>query len=444
MPARTTKKNLTVFRQLCEFIPTHLVSSLAKECEVVTRSFSAWSHVVSLIYAHVTRAVGLNDVCDSLDLYQTQLRNIRGATPPKRNTFSNANRTRNPEMAQRLYWKMLDILQRAEPSFSRGNMRSGYLKRFKASIFAVDSTTISLVANCMDWAKHRRRKAAAKCHMSLNLKNMLPRFAVVDTAAQHDSRRAWDVCARLQEGEIVVFDRAYMDFLHLGALARRGVFWVTRQKGVVKYRVKKTLKNTGNSRILLDQIIQLTGKEASGHYSGELRRVVARVEVDGKLKDMVFLTNNLEWSAWSVAELYKARWEIEVFFKQLKQCIQLVDFVGNNKEAVLWQVWIGLLTHLLMRFMAHLSRWGHSFTRLSTLLRAACWQNYSIVDFLKTYGTAGGSYRMMSRPEQLYFPGFGAPEEFRMGQPKRKKPFERKKYEENIQRKNPEPATSPA
>jgi len=100
---------------------------------------------------------------------------------------------------------------------------------------------------------------------------------------------------------------------------------------------------------------------------------------------MVFLTNNLEWSAWSVAELYKARWEIEVFFKQLKQCIQLVDFVGNNKEAVLWQVWIGLLTHLLMRFMAHLSRWGHSFTRLSTLLRAACWQNYAVVDFLKTF-----------------------------------------------------------
>jgi hypothetical protein len=230
MPAKSTRKNMTLLRQICELIPTHMVPKLARKHDIDARKFSPWSHVVSHLHGQLTHAVGLNDICDGLALNESKLRTVRGATPPKRNTFSNANRTRNPLMAEDLYWLMVKHLSSLHPSFGAGKIRNAYLRRFNTAIHAVDSTTIELVANSMDWAKHRRRKAAAKCHMNLNLQSMLPRYAVVDTAKLHDNKKAREVCALLQAGEIVLFDKAYLDFLHLSDLDERGVFWVSRAK----------------------------------------------------------------------------------------------------------------------------------------------------------------------------------------------------------------------
>jgi hypothetical protein len=412
-----------------------MVPQLARDYEIDAREFSAWSHTTAHIYGQLTHAVGLNDICDGLELNSSELRAIRGATPPKRNTFSNANRTRDPRMAEALYWRMLDYLPTVAPAFGARRIRSGYLRRFNAAIHAVDSTTIQLVANCMDWAKHRRRKAAAKCHMNLDLHTMLPRYAVVDTAKFHDSKKAWEVCAVLQDGEIVAFDKAYLDFVHLNDLDERGVYWVSRAKDNMQYRTVKRLDTTSHRRVLRDEIIELTGVHTQESYPKQLRLVEAVIEVDGKDVVMTFVTNNLEWSAWTVAELYRARWEIEVFFKEIKQTVQLVDFVGHNKNAVQWQIWTALLTHLLVRFLAHLSRWGHSFTRLFTLLRAGLWHRFNLVDFLIGYGTAGGSFRMLACPQHAYLPGFGAPPAFAMGQPPRRKPPQRIRYEKIMQGK---------
>jgi hypothetical protein len=320
MSAKTTKRNMTILRQLCELIPTHVVPTLARERGVTTRKYSAWSHTVTQIYVHLFRVVGLNDACDSLGLNTSNLRAIRGATPPKRNTLSHANNTRDSGMAKDLYWKMLEVLQAAQPSFAQGgNRKRGYLKRFKTVIHAVDSTTIQLVANCMPWAAHRRRKAAAKCHMNLNLSSMLPRYAIVDAAKAADAKRAWQVCAWLKAGEIVVFDLAYLAYDHLYELHERGVFWVTRAKKNSKFKVVKKLKTTRNSRVRRDELVVLRDKKSHKNYPEIFRRVEVLVEINGEEKVMVFLTNNTEWSAWTVAELYRARWEIEVFFKELKQ-----------------------------------------------------------------------------------------------------------------------------
>ena len=433
MPAKSTRGNMTLMRQTCELIPAHLVPKLAREHEIDARKFSAWSHVTAHLYGQLTHAVSLNDICDGLELNSTGLRAIRGATPPRRNTFSNANRTRNPEMARALYWQTLDHLTRTTPSFGAIRIRSGYLRRFKTTIHAVDSTTIPLVANCMDWAKHRRRKAAAKCHMNLNLQTMLPRCAVFDEARHHDSRRAWEVCAVLETGEIVVFDKAYVDFVHLNDLDKRDVFWVTRSKDKMQYRTVRTLDSSSHASILRDEIIELTGARTHNLYAKQLRLVEAIIEVDGKEVAMTFLSNNLEWSAWSIAELYRARWEIEVFFKELKQTVQLVDFLGYNKNAIEWQVWMALLAHLLMRFHAHLSRWGQSFSRLFTLIRAGLWHRFDIGPFLVSYGTAGGRCRMVACPQQAYLPGIGAPPEFPMGQPRFRKAPQRIRYAEIMQ-----------
>jgi hypothetical protein len=400
-PARST---LSVLRQLLNFIPSHLVPRLAREtgAEAKERTFSSWSHVVSLIYAHLTHSIGLNDVCDSLQLHSGPLSALRGARAPRRNTLSHANRVRPAAMAERLFWTVLEHLQELHPPFAQGRKGRGLLHRFRVSVYAVDSTVLELVANCMDWAKHRRRKAAAKTHLRLNLQSFLPAYVVIDTAKENDAKRAREVCAGLQSGEIGVFDKAYVDFDHLADLDARGVFWVTRAKENMVYTVMKKRARPKGSRVVRDEVIGLLGR--AGKAGEFVRRVEAWVEVDGKERLMVFLTNNFEWSARSVCDLYRARWEIEVFFKQIKQTLKLSDFLGHSANAVRWQVWTALLTYVLLRFQACVSRWAQSFTRLFTLIRATLWQRLDLRALLESYGTAGGHFKLLSAPQQMWWP----------------------------------------
>jgi len=398
----------TTLKQVCNLIPGHLVRNLAEKYRInrQCRTFNEWSHVVAMATAQLTHAIGLNDVCDNLRMHGSALSTIRGATPPSRNNLSHANKVRSADMAEALYWAMVQHLETISPNFGKGRCR-GYLKRFKAAIHAVDSTTIRLVANCVDWAKHQRRKAAAKCHLRLNLQSFLPCCVVIGTARHHDSKEAWRLCGGLQDGEIVIFDKAYVDFEHLADLYGRGVWWVTRAKENMQCEVVRTLKTTDNARVLRDEVIRLTGVQTREEYPHELRRITGLVEVDGKDMEMVFITDNLEWSATSVMELYRCRWDIEVFFKEIKQTLQLADFLGQSANAVRWQIWIGLLVHLLLRYLAFVHSWTHSFTRLFTVIRSALWNRWCLHSLLQSYGTAGGHFRMLARPEQAYLPEFG-------------------------------------
>jgi len=336
---KPTRSSFTLLRQLCNLIPAHLVPQLARDTGVAekSRAFRPWSHVVSLIFAQLTHALGLNDVCDALRLNSGPLSAIRGASGPSKNGFSTANRERPAQMAQDLFWSVLEHLQQLHPGFG-GRRRPKFAFRFKRAIHLVDAPTIQLIARCLDWAKHRRRKAAAKDNLRCR------------------------VVRRFQRGR--------------------------------------------HGNILRDDLIRLTGP-ARKHYPVELRRVVARVEVDGQLREMTFLTNNLEWSAQTIADLYRCRWEIEVFFKQIKQTLQLADFLGNSANAVQWQIWTALLTYVMLRFCAWLSQWAHSFTRLFALLRSALWQKLELRSLLEVYGTAGGGGRFLGTPQQAFLAGFG-------------------------------------
>jgi hypothetical protein len=362
--------------------------------------------VASLQYAHFAHALGLNDVCDALQMNAAALSSIRGAVPPTRNTLSHANRIRNADMAEELYWSMMRHLMNTVSGFDRGKVRGGYLRRFRKTIYALDSTTIQLVATCMDRAKHRRRKAAAKCHLRLDLQSFLPRCAIVDTAKHHDSTKTRDPCADLKPGEIAVFDEAYNKFRHLIELTERGVWWVGRAKDNMPYKVVRTLETTGHKRILRDEVIEMKLDAARKAYPGELRRDVALVEINGKEVEIAFITNPLEWSAWTVAELYRRRWNIEVFFKEIKQTLQLSDFLGCSANAVRWQVWTGLLVHLLMRCLKFMHGRDHSFKRLFTVVSASLWRRWNLPALLESYGTAKPPSRIRRAPEQAYLPRF--------------------------------------
>ena len=403
-----TASKFTLLRQVCNYIPAHLVPQLARDTGVdeQARSFSPWSHVVSLCYAQLAHSIGLNDACDALQLNSGPLSALRGATPPTRNNLSHANKVRDAAMGEQLFWSVFKHLGDLSPKFVSGKAGKRFARRFTRTIHVVDSTTIQLVANCMDWAKHRRRKAAAKCHLRLDLQSFLPRFALVTKAGDADAKRAREVCAGVQAGEIVIFDKAYLDYEHLMDLERRNVVWVTRAKENLQFEVMESMPVTPGGKIISDELVGVKNAASQRAYPELIRRVTALVEVDGKERLMVFLTNQLTWSAESVAELYRARWQIEVFFKQIKQTLQLSDFLGNNANAVKWQVWTALLVYLLLRYLAFLSNWAHSFSRLFAVIRTCLWRKLDLLELLGRYGTAAGSFRYLGRPEQAFFPGF--------------------------------------
>lgn len=188
-------------------------------------------------------------------------------------------------------------------------------------------------------------------HVRLDFQSLLPRM-VIDQARPHDNIHARALCAGVKAGEIVIGNRAYLDLEHLLALFERGVFWGVREKENFRYDVIEKRAVAAVSGILRDEIIMLNKRV-------QAQRVAALVEVNGEEREMIFLTNNFAWSARAIADLYRCRcrWQIEVFFKQLKQTLQLADFLGNSKNAVKWQLWTALLLMLLLRYLAYLG-WG--------------------------------------------------------------------------------------
>jgi len=281
---------------MIEIIPRDIIHRTARETgvDVKDRTYSVLSHLGTMLFAQLAHALSLNDVCDWLRLKARAIAAL-GLTPPSRNNLSNSNKVRDARFAELVFWRTLAHLQHHDHSFGRqrpgGNAGRALLHRFKVRIHAVDSTVMELVANCMNWAKHRRRKAAAKMHLRLGLNSFLPTFAIVDNAGEHDNKRAREVCAGLEEGEVVVFDKAYVDFEHLHYLDLRGVQWVTRAKDNFRYRALRKLPVNKGYKFK--------------HLKGwTLRRVEAWG--DGELRLMLCISNNTAWSAGSMCDRFRA------------------------------------------------------------------------------------------------------------------------------------------
>ena len=297
-----------------------------------------------MIFGQLTRALSLNDICDTLRHHSGVLLTLRRATPPSRNGLSHANKVRNSAMAKDLFYETLHHFSGHFPRFGRFDKTFKIPRKLKRTINLVDSTTIQLFANCMDWAKHRRRKAAAKCHMLLDAQTFLPRFAVVKSAKSSDSVQGRVLCNQLRDGEIVVFDKAYVDFKHLFSLMLRGVLWVTRAKSNMAYKIVKKNKITHRS-IIVDAKITLKGVKSKKDYPEGFRLIIAHVLRDKKVVRMEFITNNFDLAASTICELYKGRWDIALYFKQLKQTLKLSDFLGYSENTAQWQIWMALVCY---------------------------------------------------------------------------------------------------
>ena len=407
-PKATRRRMISCFAQIVqEHLPGWKIEELAAGEKIKARKFSYSSQVYLLMLSQFLHLFSLNEIVDVSRIYAPELSRIRGISPASLNTFSNANRTRSAGVMQAFFWAVYGFFRNEEPDFVRGR-HHGRLSRFKLrGIYAMDSTTIQLAYWCIDWAKHRQRKAAVKVHMVANVANRLPHFCVFGKAKDHDSKMEDELFNSLKEGDIGIADRAYNCFKALYRQSRRGVFFVVREKSGMRYRVvKRVAKKDLGENILSDETIQLTGQRTSKEYPDAMRRVKARVKVDGKWRTMVFLTNNFEWSASTIAELYKARWEVELLFKELKQTLQLQDFYGENANAVEWQIWAALLTHLVLRWLKYKSGAACSYSRFAALARAIVWLKKDAMAILRSYGIAPPPDSGGAASGMPYLPGF--------------------------------------
>ena len=336
-------KGRTVFAQLLGVVPfghfEHLVDRYqANRC---TREFTAWSHFICMAYAQLTRREGLRDLVACLNSQGSRLYHVGLRQRVARSTLADANERRNSQLfedlAQRLVAMALELYQDHDIGLG-----------LDAPLYAMDSTTIDLCLSLFPWADFRSTKAGIKAHTVIDLRGAIPVMLTITTAKVADVRMLDTLM--LPKGSMVVLDRGYVDFARLHQLVQRGCSFVVRAKDNLHFGCVQAHPNDRASGVYSDQTIVLCGERSKKGYPVPLRRV--RFYDTQSCLELVFLSNRLDLPALSIAAIYKQRWQVELFFKWLKQNLNVQHFFGNSLNAVRSQVWIAVCTYL-MALIAH-------------------------------------------------------------------------------------------
>jgi hypothetical protein len=351
-------KFCSIFSQLLQLFPRSEFYRAVKEthAEYHARGFSCWEQFVSMLFCQLGRAHSLREITGGLRSCEGKLTHL-GITAPSRSTLAYANEHRPWQLYQKVF---LNLLDQCRDKFS-GKKKF----RFKNKLVSLDSSTIDLSLSLFDWAKFRRTKGAVKLHLILDHDGYLPSFAVITEGNVSDVKVAHQL--HFDPGTIVVDDRGYNDYSLFGKWTAQGVFFVTRMKNNTLYEVVKEQEIPKNSHILKDEIIHLAGTQADEKCPHPLRRI----EVYNPEKDevLVFLTNNMKLSATTIAAIYKDRWQIELFFKALKQNLKIKTFVGTSANAVKIQIWTALIAMVTLKYLQLSSKFAWSLSNLVALLR---------------------------------------------------------------------------
>jgi putative transposase len=250
--------------------------------------------------------------------------------------------------------------------------------RFKNPLHSIDATVIDLCLSLYNWAKFRTTKGAVKLHVKLNHSGYLPTFAVITTGKVHETQVAPSI--PLEKGDVAIFDRGYTDFHWYKSLDDKGVFFVTRIKKNAYYQVVER-RDTGNFKnIYSDQIIELRGFYSKRKFPEKLRRIRSKDPETGKI--ITILTNNFSWSPKTIAKIYKERWQIELFFKCIKQQLKVKSFVGTSKNALLSQLWVALITYLLLSYLKFKSKFNWSLYTLCSIIPTNLFSRRNLWDWL--------------------------------------------------------------
>lgn len=320
------------------------------------RGFSSWAQFVGMLFCQLGRAHSLREICHGLSSCEGKLSHL-GITAPKRSSLAYANQHRPWELYQRVFFVLLERCRMAAP-FSKKF-------RFKNKLVSLDSTVIDLCVSLFDWAKFRRTKGAIKLHLVLDHDGYLPCFGVITEGKVHDVKVAHSLS--FDPGTVVVDDRGYNDYGLFAKWTETEVYFVTRMKDNALYRVMESRPVPQHRSILKDQTIRLAGVGAWEKCPHLLRRV--EVWNPEKQEVLVFLTNHFGLGATTISAIYKDRWQVELFFKALKQNLKIKTFVGTSANAVKIQVWTALIAILILRYLQLKSKFAWSLSNLVALLR---------------------------------------------------------------------------
>ncbi len=333
------------------------------------KGFTCWEQFVSMLFCQLGRANSLREICGGLASCSGKITHLGMKQAPNKSSLAYANAHRSADLYEKLFYSLL------------GQMRGhcGRHKfRFKNPLISMDATLIHLSLSMFEWAEFRRTKGALKLHMQLDHDGYLPCFAFLTNARTHEIT----VARRLsfQPGSILVFDRGYNDYAWFYRLRLDKVFFVTRLKSNAAFEVVKEREAPSRGNVVKDQIIRFAGPRSSEEYPSELRRVCI---FDAKrLKVLQFLTNNMTLSASTIAAIYKERWQIEIFFKTIKQYLKIKTFLGTTFNAVMTQLWTALIAMLLLQYLRWKSSFSWSLSQLLAMLRFNLFTHRNLFEWL--------------------------------------------------------------
>lgn len=349
----------SIFNQLLQLFPRVDFQKAvnATHAERHARGFTCWGQFVAMLFCQLGRAHSLREICGGLASCEGKLAHL-GIAAPKRSSLAYANAHRPWELYQTVFYQLLE----------RCRGVAGPKKfRFKHKLLSLDTTVIDLCADLFPWATFRRQKGAVKLHFTLDHDGYLPTVLVITEGKRHDM-----TVARRQTfaaGTVLVFDMGYIDYAWLAHLHRTGVVFVTRFRANTDYHVTAARSVPTRGGILTDEVIALDGPKSRKRYPADLPLRRVSVQVPDRAAPLIFLTNQVQWGPTTIARVYKDRWQIELFFKALKQNLRVKTFVGTSRTALHIQIWTALIALLLLKYLQLKATFGWSLSNLIALLR---------------------------------------------------------------------------
>lgn len=354
--------NITLFSQIIKKIERPIFKKLVevKQTDKACKGFDSWTHLVSMLFCHFAKSTSVRDISNGLRSATGNLNHLGIAKAPSKSSISYQNKRRDSDLFKELYYALLKHLGQ-QACLRRVKLR------IKAPVYLLDSTVVSLCLSVFDWATFRTKKGAVKMHTLLDYDGKLPVYVNITEGSVADNKGAYDI--PLERGSVIVADRYYNDFPMLNVWDSRGVYFVVRHKDNLSYSPVKErdLPETTAQQVLKDEEIELTLPQSKMKYPGKLRRVAVWDEENQQTIELI--TNNFNWAAQTIADLYKSRWEIEVFFRDIKQLLHIKTFIGTSKNAVMIQIWTALITILLLKVMKATAKFGWHLSNLVAFIR---------------------------------------------------------------------------
>jgi Transposase DDE domain/Domain of unknown function (DUF4372) len=354
----------SIFSQILQLIPRFEFESAVRkhDAERHARGFSSWGQFIAMLFCQLGHAKLLREICGGLAASEGKLRHLGLPAAPARSTLAYANEHRPWQLCQTVFDQLLAKCQTL--AASQPGTRKKRKFRFKNPLLSLDASVIDLCATMFDWAKFRLTKGAVKLHLLLDHDGYLPSYAVITEGKKHEVRVARQM--RFAPGTILVFDRGYTDYEWFANLIQQGVYFVTRLKENADYGVVENLAVPQGRGVRRDQVIFFY-KLAKAGIDAYFRRIEFYDEENDRV--LVFLTSHMGLAAATIAAVYKERWQIELFFRALKQSLRVKTFVGTSANALKTQLWTALIAMLLVKYLQLKSSFGWSLSNLVALLR---------------------------------------------------------------------------